>query len=294
MPKKNSANVNKQKTFLSCKSSKPEGGALPTWMEICAATSWRWWWQATSHLVTPCGLNSAASIPANDGVMVWFYSHTLTTPLFTLELLFPPKKPSRDGPFSADRVASLIVFFVHGPVLKLAATATNQPLSSLLALFKAPQKEAGKWNKTLSTPAGFSGTKVLLFNHHRWNQRKTSHWMNKTMIKQCSWRAERASAGIPLSLSTFQELELLKEKKNLLLLLFLTSLHFLNADSFFLIFARWYTTYHVFNMHSGFKKKQIVGIWNAWNFIIEDLTLFIINRGHRDTGKHVLGRSIKQ
>lgn len=58
-------------------------------------------------------------------------------------------------------------FFIHGPVLKLAATATNQPLSSLLTLFKVPQKEAGKWNKTLPTPAGFSGTEDLLFNHQR-------------------------------------------------------------------------------------------------------------------------------
>lgn len=48
-------------------------------------------WKATSHLVTPCGLNSAASIPANKR-MLWFSSHKLTTPLFTLELLFPPNK----------------------------------------------------------------------------------------------------------------------------------------------------------------------------------------------------------
>lgn len=30
--------------------------------------------------------------------------------------------------------------------------------------------------------------------------------------------------------------------------------------------------------------KQHVGIWNAWNFILEDLTLFIINGGHSRTG----------
>lgn len=124
--------------------------------------------QATLHLVTACGLNSAASSPETKG---WCDSAHIRWRLYCLHLscCSLQKKPSRDGPFSAGTVASLIVFFVHGPVLKLAATATNQHLSSLLALFKAPQKEAGEWNKTLSTPAGFSGTKVLLFNHLRWN-----------------------------------------------------------------------------------------------------------------------------
>lgn len=45
------------------------------------------------------------------------------------------------------------------------------------------------------------------------------------------------------------------------------------------------------DVHRGFSKKQNVGIWNAWNFIMEDLTLFIINRGHNRTGEHMLARS---
>lgn len=88
-------------------------------------------WQATSHLVTLCGLNSAASIPANKR-MVWFYSHTLTTPLFTLELLFPPKKPSRDGPFSAGTVASLIVSFCSWSCAQVGNNS-NKPTSHLFA-----------------------------------------------------------------------------------------------------------------------------------------------------------------
>lgn len=81
-----------------------------------------------------------------------------------------------------------------------------------------------------------------------------------------------------LFLSTFQ----IGTVTNLLLLLFLTSLGFLNADSFFLIPSNTRLTMSLKKYIVDLKKK--CRNLECMELYIEDLTLFIVNRGHKTLG----------
>lgn len=145
-------------------------------------------------------------------------------------------------------------------------TATKQPLSSFLSLLKAKTKS---WENSL--------------NYHR------LFWYSRPLVPSPIRRETNGNVNV--------------EWKRLLSKVFTVSINIPDWNChkpftaplphlsgflecwFFLSNPVRYSTYHVFKeVHSGLKKKKKCRNLECMELYIEDLTLFIVNRGHKTLG----------
>lgn len=206
--------------FVLCQPSRPEGGAVLTSME------------AASHLDILPGFSAAARKPGNRR-KVSFSSRLHCS----REAAAPCKKTNKkclqeiihSSQALWQHILHLFCFFNSWSCAQIGCEV-NKPTSLFFAGSLQQQEKKKRKSRDVD-----SKRRIFWYWRPLVLPPEGNWWKcHAEWIRQLKNRvAERASARISLFLSTFQELELLKWKKRAtLLLLFLTSLRFLNADSF--------------------------------------------------------------